>query len=250
MQTHCVFVTGGTGYVGRPLIARLIERGHSVRALARPASAAALPSSAVRVIGDALDATTYGDGVAPADTIVHLVGTPHPNPRKAREFIDVDLASVRAAVDVATRTRVAHFIYLSVAHPAPVMRAYIAVREQGEALVHASGIPATILRPWYVLGPGHRWPVLLKPIYALFEAAAGDARFGAPPRPGHARPDSHGTRLRCRPSTRAAAHLRSTGDPGMTPRDRLICTPRAPEYAPLREAPSCVMPLSGIGSVL
>jgi uncharacterized protein YbjT (DUF2867 family) len=169
LQTHCVFVTGGTGYVGRPLIARLIERGHSVRALSRPASAAALPSSAVRVIGDALDATTYGDGVAPADTIVHLVGTPHPNPRKAREFIDVDLASVRAAVDVATRTRVAHFIYLSVAHPAPVMRAYIAVREQGEALVHASGIPATILRPWYVLGPGHRWPVLLKPIYALFE---------------------------------------------------------------------------------
>ena len=28
--------------------------------------------------------------------------------------------------------------------------------------------PATILRPWYVLGPGHRWPYLLVPFYAIF----------------------------------------------------------------------------------
>jgi hypothetical protein len=28
---------------------------------------------------------------------------------------------------------------------------------------------ATILRPWYVLGPGRRWPVLLKPMYWLME---------------------------------------------------------------------------------
>jgi uncharacterized protein YbjT (DUF2867 family) len=60
-----------------------------------------------------------------------------------------------------------HLVYVSVAHPAPVMRAYIAAREQGEALVKASGIPATILRPWYVLGPGHRWPYFLLPFYAV-----------------------------------------------------------------------------------
>ena len=38
---------------------------------------------------------------------------------------------------------------------------------EGEALVAATGIRATTLRPWYVLGPGHRWPVLLLPLYAL-----------------------------------------------------------------------------------
>jgi hypothetical protein len=27
----------------------------------------------------------------------------------------------------------------------------------------------TILRPWYVLGPGHRWPYLLLPMYWLME---------------------------------------------------------------------------------
>jgi uncharacterized protein YbjT (DUF2867 family) len=47
------------------------------------------------------------------------------------------------------------------------MRAYIAARQEGETLVEACGIPATILRPWYVLGPGRRWPYLLVPLYAM-----------------------------------------------------------------------------------
>ena len=36
-----------------------------------------------------------------------------------------------------------------------------------ERLIRESRIPATFVRPWYVLGPGHRWPMLLKPMYAL-----------------------------------------------------------------------------------
>ena len=105
--------------------------------------------------------------VAPADTFVHLVGTPHPNPAKAAQFQAVDLASIRAAVQAATSASVRHFVYVSVAHPSPVMHAFIEVRKQGEALIKASGIGATILRPWYVLGPGHRWAHLLRPLYAV-----------------------------------------------------------------------------------
>jgi len=77
------------------------------------------------------------------------------------------LGSIRATVSAATRARESHVVYVSVAHPAPVMRAYIAARVEGEALVAATGIAATILRPWYVLGPGHRWPIVLTPLYAL-----------------------------------------------------------------------------------
>jgi uncharacterized protein YbjT (DUF2867 family) len=43
------------------------------------------------------------------------------------------------------------------------------VRQAGEALVGASGMPATYVRPWYVLGPGHRWPLLVLPAYWLLE---------------------------------------------------------------------------------
>ncbi len=49
------------------------------------------------------------------------------------------------------------------------MHAYIEARQAGEARIRASGIPATILRPWYVLGPGHRWPYLLIPFYAILK---------------------------------------------------------------------------------
>jgi uncharacterized protein YbjT (DUF2867 family) len=50
-----------------------------------------------------------------------------------------------------------------------MMHAYIAVRTECEAAIESAGLHATILRPWYVLGPGHRWPYLLLPIYKLAE---------------------------------------------------------------------------------
>jgi len=45
------------------------------------------------------------------------------------------------------------------------MKDYIRVRSECEEKIVASGMRATILRPWYVLGPGHSWPYLLKPGY-------------------------------------------------------------------------------------
>jgi uncharacterized protein YbjT (DUF2867 family) len=162
-----IFVTGGTGYLGRPLIETLLSRGHTVRALTREASASTLPAGVVVVTGNALEPTGWIERVVPADTFVHLIGTPHPSPLKAAEFQSVDLPSIRAAVQAATAAGVRHFVYVSVAHPAPVMRAFIEVRQQGEALVRASGLGATILRPWYILGPGHRWAYLLQPLYLV-----------------------------------------------------------------------------------
>lgn len=159
-------MTGGTGYIGRALIDALCERGYIVHALVRPGSETKLPSRALPVIGNALDASTFASAIPPGATLVHLVGTPHPSPAKAAEFQRVDLASIRATTLAAERAGARHLVYVSVAHPAPVMQAYIAVREEGEGLVEASGIPATILRPWYVLGAGHRWPYLLVPLYA------------------------------------------------------------------------------------
>jgi uncharacterized protein YbjT (DUF2867 family) len=67
------------------------------------------------------------------------------------------------------RVNPAHLVYVSVAQPAPVMRAYIAARAQGEQSIVEAGLTATILRPWYVLGPGRRWPSFLLPLYKLAE---------------------------------------------------------------------------------
>jgi uncharacterized protein YbjT (DUF2867 family) len=162
-----VFVTGGTGQIGGTLITALVRRGHAVRALARPGSERRLPPGCDAVSGNALEESSYSGQIAPADTFVHLVGVPHPNPTKAAAFRAVDLVSVRAAVSASQTAGVAHFVYVSVAQPAPVMKAYLAVRAEGEALIRAAGLNATIVRPWYVLGPGRRWPLALVPIYWL-----------------------------------------------------------------------------------
>jgi uncharacterized protein YbjT (DUF2867 family) len=168
-EAKAVFVTGGTGYIGRALITALLARGHAVRALVRAASRDRLPRGADPVIGDALEADSFATALRPHEVVVHLVGTPHPNPRKAAEFLRVDLASILATVRATRGAGITHVVYLSVAQPAPVMQAYIAARAQGEKALADAGFARSILRPWYVLGEGHRWPVLLKPLYALAE---------------------------------------------------------------------------------
>lgn len=100
-----VFVTGGTGYIGRPLLEALLARSHAVHALVRGGAERRLPSGVVTVVGDALDAASFVARIPERATIVHLVGTPHPNPSKAAEFERVDLGSVRATTTAAHAKR-------------------------------------------------------------------------------------------------------------------------------------------------
>jgi uncharacterized protein YbjT (DUF2867 family) len=164
-----VFVAGATGYLGREVIPRLLRGGHHVRALVRRGSESKAPRGAEVVVGDPFDRSTFSRAIAPADTFLQLVGVPRPSPAKARQFLEIDLRSARESIDAARATGVSHFVYVSVAQPAPVMQAYQAARRQAEQALEASGLRHTILRPWYVLGPGHRWPYALVPIYWLLE---------------------------------------------------------------------------------
>lgn len=163
-----IFITGATGYIGRRLVPELVARGHAVRALVREGSERKLPQGALPVRGNPLDRATFAAEVAPSDTFIQLVGVPHPSPAKAQQFRDIDLVSVTESTAAARDAGVTHFIYLSVAQPAPLMRDYVGVRAEGERMLRESGMHATFVRPWYVLGPGHRWPYAILPLYWLW----------------------------------------------------------------------------------
>jgi uncharacterized protein YbjT (DUF2867 family) len=164
-----VFVTGGTGYIGRRLIPALTVRGHHVKALVRAGSERKVPVQCDVVSGNPFDRTSFARHIAAGDTVVQLVGVPHPSPSKARQFLDIDLRSALETIAAASAAGAGHFVYVSVAQPAPMMLAYQAARRQAEDALAAAGLTRTIVRPWYVLGPGHRWPAALRPLYWMME---------------------------------------------------------------------------------
>jgi uncharacterized protein YbjT (DUF2867 family) len=167
MSSKQIFITGATGFIGSALTAELLRRGHHVSALTRPGSENKLPNGCRVVHGDALNGSSYTSHISPADTFVHLVGVSHPGPNKGAEFRSIDLQSIRQAVPAAAQAGIRQFVYLSVARPAPIMREYQSVRAEGENLITQAGFNATFIRPWYVLGPGRRWPLALVPLYAI-----------------------------------------------------------------------------------
>jgi hypothetical protein len=67
-----VFISGGTGYVGRRLLPELLRQGHPVRALVRPGSEDKVCGQCVVTTGDVLNSNTFSMSVAPADTFIHL----------------------------------------------------------------------------------------------------------------------------------------------------------------------------------
>lgn len=164
-----IFITGGTGYIGSRLIKKLLRRrDYEIIALCRPGSEKKIASGCNIVYGNALDATSFSEYVRGCDTLVHLVGVAHPSPSKKEQFINIDLRSIQQSITAAKQNDVKKIIYLSVAgYPTQIMKDYQLARAKGELMLRESKIPGIVVRPWYVIGPGHWWPLLLKPLYLL-----------------------------------------------------------------------------------
>jgi uncharacterized protein YbjT (DUF2867 family) len=164
-----ICVTGATGYIGSRLIPLLTNRNHQVKAVVRPGSTRKISTDVSVIMADPLKENSYTESIRGCDTFIHLIGVAHPSPAKGAQFRAIDLPSIQVAVKAARDADIRHFIYLSVAQPAAMMPAFVAVRAEGEALLRESGMKATFVRPWYVLGPGHWWPYALVPFYWVAE---------------------------------------------------------------------------------
>ncbi len=75
-MTGPAFVTGGSGFVGGALVARLVDEGRAVRALARSdgAAAALAGAGAEPVRGDLADPAALAEGMRGCDVVFHVAG--------------------------------------------------------------------------------------------------------------------------------------------------------------------------------
>jgi len=167
---HPVFITGGTGYIGSRLIKKLLKKNYRVIALVRKGSEHKLPGGAEALVGNPFDAKTFAEQIPEGSIFIQLLGVPHPSPKKAGLFKEIDLKSVKASADAAASANLLHFIYVSVAMaPSDFMKAYQDACREGEEYCLNKNLNCTFIRPWYVLGPGHWWPILLLPLYGIAE---------------------------------------------------------------------------------
>ncbi len=151
-----VTVFGGAGFLGRPVVRRLLGRGFSVRvASRRPERGAAKfgeTASALKfVAADVSDAASVNAAVAGAFAAVNAVSLYVERGDQTFRAIHVE-AAARVA-DCARKARLAHLAHISGIGADPRSGSpYIRSRGEGEAAVHAAFGEATIVRPAVMFG--------------------------------------------------------------------------------------------------
>jgi 2-alkyl-3-oxoalkanoate reductase len=107
-----VLVTGGGGFIGRPLVKRLLDQGTRVRLLLRraPAPEVIAHPLAEIMIGDLADPQAVDRAVAGVDTVYHLGATMRGS---AAEFQRGTIAGTRNVVDACLRHDVRRLVYMS-----------------------------------------------------------------------------------------------------------------------------------------
>jgi len=143
-------ITGATGFVGSAVLDAALAAGHQVRALARRAQAAR--AGVEWVAGDLADTAALAALVAGADAVIHVAGlTNTPDPAAFTPANVTGTANVLAAMTAAGVRRLVFVSSLSAREPK--LSAYGASKAQAEALVEASALDWTTVRPPGVYGP-------------------------------------------------------------------------------------------------
>jgi len=149
-----VFVTGGTGFVGREVVRQLTAAGHQVRALVRSGSEEKLPVAVETQIGDVADLDSFGKALAGCDAAIHLVGSIREFPDKGVTFQKLHVEATRNVLQAARDHDVRRYLHMSANGVRPDADAvYHQTKWQAEELVRGSSLDWTIFRPSLIFGP-------------------------------------------------------------------------------------------------
>ena len=128
-------VTGGTGKLGRHVVAKLAASGHDVRVLTRRPRG---DGPGEQMMGDLAHGAGLPAAVAGVDTIIHCA-------THAR-FGKVETLGAQRLLELAREQGIGHFVYISIVgvddNPFP----YYQNKVRTERLIAGSGIPYTVLR--------------------------------------------------------------------------------------------------------
>jgi uncharacterized protein YbjT (DUF2867 family) len=146
-------VTGATGYIGGHLAALLVDRGHTVRALARkPEKLRDAPwrDKAEVVRGDLSDPDSLVeafDGVDVVYYLVHSMGT-------SSDFVRAEEESAHNVAAAAEKAGVRRIVYLSGLHPTGELSRHLRSRNTVGEILMASSVETVVLQAGIVVGSG------------------------------------------------------------------------------------------------
>jgi len=152
-----ILVTGAGGYVGHNLVHRLVRAGKPVRAMVRDREKAEARLAPIRaqveiVTGDVTQPETLLPALDGVSAIVHLVAIAIEKGRATYEAINTE--GTRNMVEAAKVGGVRRFINMSQNGAAPDSpHRFLRSKGQAQAIVAASGLAWTALRPSVIWGP-------------------------------------------------------------------------------------------------
>ncbi|HEX6137361.1 MAG TPA: complex I NDUFA9 subunit family protein [Casimicrobiaceae bacterium] len=150
-----VLVVGGSGFVGRHLVARLSAAGHDAIVLTRRRERARhlllLPTVSV-IEADSHDPATLARHARDATAVVNLAGILHEHGRDTFERVHVELP--RALATACRSAGVARLLHMSALGASPdAASRYLRSKAAGEAVIAESATAWTIFRPSVIFGP-------------------------------------------------------------------------------------------------
>lgn len=155
-----LFVTGGSGFVGRNLFRHLdFTRYHEVFSLSRSGKAPLLPVPVPRnlrvLAADLADPDAYRSFLSGCGTVLHLAAAT--GKAKPAEYYRVNAAGTKTLLAACEKAGVRNFLFVSsiaVKFPEKKYYHYALAKEQGEHAVRSGCSRYTILRPTIIVGKG------------------------------------------------------------------------------------------------
>ena len=160
-DARVIFVTGGTGFVGREVVRELSAAGYRPRLLVRNPQHPAAKSLAEKFRaeirkGDVTEGTSLSEAMAGSQGVIHLVGII--SEAREKTFENVHIRGARNIVEATKKAGVKRLVHMSALGTRPnAASRYHQSKWMAEEAVRQSGLDYTIFRPSLIFGPGDQF---------------------------------------------------------------------------------------------